>query len=84
MLFSRFGPLAWVAVLASVACGSPTPLALTLARPQTDLAVRGAMDLAEHHLEKRLSADFSLDKAWNNEVLFAGYDRRSATVFPPY
>ncbi|EOO02257.1 hypothetical protein UCRPA7_2274 [Phaeoacremonium minimum UCRPA7] len=30
------------------------------------------MDLAEHHLEKRLSADFSLDKAWNNEVLFSG------------
>ena len=72
MLFSRFNPLTLAAVLASVVNGSPTPLDLTLARPQTDLAVRGAMDLAEHHLEKRLSADFSLDKAWNNEVLFSG------------
>ncbi|KAJ9154994.1 hypothetical protein NKR23_g2213 [Pleurostoma richardsiae] len=72
MLFSRFSPAAWAALLASTARGSPMPLDLPLGRPQTDLAVRGAMDMADHHLEKRLSADFSLDHSWDNEVLFSG------------
>jgi len=72
MLFSRFSPAAWAALLASTARGSPMPLDLPLGRPQTDLAVRGAMGMADHHLEKRLSADFSLDHSWDNEVLFSG------------
>ncbi|CAI4217983.1 unnamed protein product [Parascedosporium putredinis] len=38
-----------------------------------ELAVRDPMEVARSgHLEKRLSADFSLERQWSNEVLFGG------------
>lgn len=42
--------------------------------PETELLVREGIKLAQSRdLEKRLEADFSLDRTWNNEVLFGGY-----------
>lgn len=66
--------MAWAAVMATVSRTSPTPLDLSLGRPQTELVVPEAAEaaVAGPHLEKRLSADFCMDKSWDNEVLFAG------------
>ncbi|KAI0105531.1 hypothetical protein GGR51DRAFT_192594 [Nemania sp. FL0031] len=41
--------------------------------PETELLVREGINLARSlDVEKRASADFSLEKSWNNEVLFSG------------
>ena len=63
-----------VAALASVCGATPLPHDVAVVRPRNELALRGKMDMMEHHLEKRLSCDFALDHSWKNQVLFAGYD----------
>jgi hypothetical protein len=41
--------------------------------PDTELLVREGIKLARSRdIEKRVEADFSLDRTWNNEVLFGG------------
>ncbi|KAK4214526.1 hypothetical protein QBC37DRAFT_148326 [Rhypophila decipiens] len=81
MLFSKSSSSAGVVVLAaiislfsSLASASPTPVDLHVTKnPQHDLIFVEALELAHQpHLEKRLEADFSLEKSWNNELLFAG------------
>ncbi|KAM7221395.1 hypothetical protein V8F06_003170 [Rhypophila decipiens] len=80
MFFSKRSSSAGVVVLAvislfsSLASASPTPVDLHVTKnPQHDLIFREALELAHQpHLEKRLEADFSLEKSWNNELLFAG------------
>ncbi|KAI0127617.1 hypothetical protein BJ170DRAFT_380871 [Xylariales sp. AK1849] len=60
---------------AVVAClASPMPLEVSaLSSQDTDLLVRKGIELAQsRELEKRLSADFSMEKTWDNEVLFGG------------
>ncbi len=63
--------MVWVTALAAVCVGSPAPINAPLNRPANDLVLRAALDTT--HLEKRLSADFSMDRAWKDETLFAGY-----------
>lgn len=72
MLFSRYGPPA-VAAVATLCGASPMVHDVAVVRPRNELALRGKMDMMEHHLEKRLSFDFALDHSWKNQVLFAGY-----------
>lgn len=53
----------------------PSSLLRPLARrsPDTELLIHEGIKLARSQdVEKRASADFSLDKSWNNEVLFGG------------
>lgn len=60
-------------MLASVATASPTPVDVSVGKPINDLHFREALEVAHTpHLEKRLSADFSMDKTWDNDVLFSG------------
>ncbi|KAI0481691.1 hypothetical protein F4859DRAFT_475642 [Xylaria cf. heliscus] len=41
--------------------------------PDTELLIHEGIKLARSQdLEKRASADFSLERSWNNEVLFGG------------
>ncbi len=70
-----YSPVVWAAAMAALCSGSPMPLDVPVAHSQNELVVREAMEAAIHtpHLEKRLSADFSMEKTWSNEVLFAGY-----------
>ncbi|KAH8910316.1 hypothetical protein BR93DRAFT_957275 [Coniochaeta sp. PMI_546] len=73
MLFSAYRSAAMVALWASICSASPTPVDVTVGKPQNDLVYREALELAHQpHLEKRLSADFDMSKTWKNEVLFAG------------
>ncbi|KAM7205014.1 hypothetical protein V8F33_001255 [Rhypophila sp. PSN 637] len=79
MLFSKSSSsagvvLAAISLFSSLASASPTPVDLHVTKnPQHDLIFREALELAHQpHLEKRLEADFSLEKSWNNELLFAG------------
>ncbi|KAI0537343.1 hypothetical protein GGR58DRAFT_351897 [Xylaria digitata] len=54
---------------------SPTPILdlSAMGSPETELLVREGIKLARSQdIEKRISADFSLEKSWNNEVLFGG------------
>ena len=55
---------------------TPMPLeVMALTSPETDLLMRKGIKLAgTRDLEKRLSADFSMDKTWENEVLFGFRD----------
>lgn len=71
----------WVAAFmaAGVATASPAPPSAPawvdprVVRPLNELEVRDPMEaVRREHLEKRISADFSLDHEWNNEVLFSG------------
>ncbi len=74
MLFSPSGSGAWAALFAL--CGaSPTPVDMPLNQGANDLILREAMreTIRTPHLEERLSADFSLERSWKNDVLFAGY-----------
>jgi hypothetical protein len=72
MLF-RFATMA-VAMVATLGHASPAPLDLTgFGSPDTDLLVREGIAQARS-VEKRLSADFSMEKYWKDEVLFGGYD----------
>jgi len=62
-------------VLATTSCyASPMPGSLDLTAlnsPETELLVRRGIELAKtQDIGKRASADFSLDRSWNNEVLF--------------
>ncbi|KAI0429183.1 hypothetical protein F5Y09DRAFT_357081 [Xylaria sp. FL1042] len=53
----------------------PTPILdlSPVGSPETELLVREGIKLARSQdLEKRASADFSLERTWNNEVLFGG------------
>ncbi|TPX15560.1 uncharacterized protein E0L32_004258 [Thyridium curvatum] len=74
MRFSHIAPLlAWALSCAA----SPAPLVMPISpgpSSMTELEMREALELATRtqHLEKRLSADFSMDKTWDNEVLFQG------------
>lgn len=53
---------------------SPVPADLIVPGPRHELLVREALDsFQDFHLEKRMSADFSLDHSWKNHVLFSGY-----------
>ncbi len=73
MLSSKIGPLALASLLASVVSGSPTPVDVTVGKPQNDLVYREALELANQpHLEKRLEAQFDMVQTWSNEVLFHG------------
>ncbi len=73
MLFSTLRPLTWATLLASLASASPTPVDVTVAKPQNDLLFREALELAHQpHLEKRLSAEFDMTRSLTNEVLFHG------------
>ncbi|KAK3692661.1 hypothetical protein B0T22DRAFT_21626 [Podospora appendiculata] len=77
MLFSRYNsPLVWAVLFPSLLCAaSPTPVVdiAVSSQPQHDPLFREALELAHQpHLEKRLSADFNLERSWENHVLFAG------------
>ncbi|KAK5631762.1 hypothetical protein RRF57_007476 [Xylaria bambusicola] len=53
----------------------PTPILdlSAIGSPETELLVREGIKLARNQdIEKRASADFSLERSWNNEVLFGG------------
>ncbi|KAI0879515.1 hypothetical protein GGS24DRAFT_653 [Hypoxylon argillaceum] len=72
----KFNDLLLPALMAASPCyAGPVPM-LDLAlvnSPETDLLVREGINLARSlDLAKRASADFSLEKSWNNEVLFGG------------
>ena len=75
MLFSRYCPTG-LAVLVGLAAAGPVAmdLAVPLNQAATDLEIREALadTIRTPHLDKRLSADFSMDKSWKNEVLFSG------------
>jgi hypothetical protein len=75
MYFSRCGPLVWAA-LGAVCRASPVVYDVPLNDAGGELMVREAIarTVRTPHLEKRLSADFSMEKSWNNEVLFSGYE----------
>ncbi|KAK0722988.1 hypothetical protein B0T26DRAFT_811572 [Lasiosphaeria miniovina] len=64
--------LSWAGMLLTLCSASPVEV-IAVKRPQHDLMFREALELAHRpRLDKRLEADFSMEKAWNNEVLFAG------------
>lgn len=73
MLFSR-NYVASLAVAWAAGCSaSPTPVDVVVAKPAHDAVFREALELAHRpHLEKRLSADFDMERTWKNEVLFSG------------
>ncbi len=77
MFFSRYAPVAGAA-LAALCAASPMPMpvdnVLALAPSRNELAIREAMDRTIHtpYLEKRLDTEFSMEKTWTNDVLFAG------------
>ena len=57
-------------VAGSFCAASPTAMDVKILN---ELAVRDPMEITRSgHLEKRLSADFSLERQWNDEVLFGG------------
>jgi len=76
MQLSRYGPWMGLATLAGLAAAGPVAMDLTVPLNQaaTDLMVREALaeTVRTPHLEKRLTADFSMEKSWKNEVLFSG------------
>ncbi|KAK9421148.1 hypothetical protein SUNI508_05996 [Seiridium unicorne] len=60
---------------AAMACvASPVPMEVAvLGDTNTDPLVKKGIELAQSRgLERRLSADFSMEKTWDNEVLFGG------------
>ncbi|KAK9783547.1 hypothetical protein SCAR479_00106 [Seiridium cardinale] len=60
---------------AAMACvASPVPMEVAvLGDANTDFLVKKGIELAQSRgLERRLSADFSMEKTWDNEVLFGG------------
>lgn len=62
-------------VAASSSYAGPTPIVdlSPIGSPDTELLVREGIRLARSQdIEKRASADFSLERSWNNEVLFGG------------
>lgn len=73
MLFSRYYGAGLAALWAVVSSASPTPVDVMVGKPENDLVFREALELARQpRLDKRLSADFDMEKSWKNEVLFAG------------
>ncbi|KAJ8105199.1 hypothetical protein ONZ43_g7521 [Nemania bipapillata] len=72
----RLNNLLLSSLLAAWPCyASPMPvLDLSLVNsPETELLVREGINLARSlDVQKRASADFSLEKSWNNQVLFGG------------
>lgn len=73
MLFSRYYGAGLAAVWALGCSATPTPVDVMVAKPEHDLVFREALELAHRpHLEKRLSADFDMERTWKNEVLFSG------------
>jgi hypothetical protein len=70
-----FSSVALLLAAASSAAALVTPAMIDprVVRPLNELIVRDPMEIARsQYVEKRLSADFSLEKKWNNEVLFGG------------
>ncbi|KAI0914368.1 hypothetical protein F4823DRAFT_351484 [Ustulina deusta] len=62
-------------VAASSSHAGPTPVLdlSSVGPPETELLVREGIKLARRQdVEKRASADFSLERSWDNEVLFGG------------
>jgi hypothetical protein len=58
---------------ATLVSATPTPINHHLLTPLNEIAVRDPLDVArDPSIEKRISADFSLDHEWHNEVLFDG------------
>lgn len=74
MPFSTFTwASAGLALLASVATASPTPVDISVGKPINDLHFREALEVAHTpQLEKRLSTEFCMDKTWDNDVLVSG------------
>lgn len=70
MIISPFRAL--MALLMASSLSTAGPVAVDV-KVLNELSVRDPMEVARSgHLEKRLSADFSLERQWNNEVLFGG------------
>jgi hypothetical protein len=65
-----------LAAMAAATLASPAPLAMLdprVARPLNELTVRDPVEIAKpNHVNKRHTADFSLQHTWNNEILFGG------------
>lgn len=63
-----------VAWAATMCLAVPNPIGASVVQVGTaDLMVKKGVELAQSRgLEKRLSADFSMEKTWNDEVLFGG------------
>ncbi|KAI1281250.1 hypothetical protein F5Y07DRAFT_395735 [Xylaria sp. FL0933] len=62
-----------IAAPLSHAGGTPILDLALVGSPETELLVREGIKLARSQdIEKRASADFSLERTWNNEVLFGG------------
>ncbi|KAI1312147.1 hypothetical protein F5Y03DRAFT_265553 [Xylaria venustula] len=62
-------------IVASSSHAGPTPILdlSPVGSPDTELLVREGIKFARSQdIEKRASADFSLEKSWDNEVLFGG------------
>ncbi|KAH8169608.1 hypothetical protein LIA77_10152 [Sarocladium implicatum] len=60
-------------LLAGWASASPAPVNPHLLAPLNDIVVRDPLEVArDPNIEKRISADFSLDREWHNQVLFEG------------
>jgi hypothetical protein len=73
MMRHSFVAFAAALAVARLSIASPSPVDMRVVRPLNELAVRVPMEVARaQYLEKRLSADFDLDREWNNEVLFGG------------
>ena len=76
MQFSRYSLWTGLAALAGLVAASPVAMdvAVPLNAVATELMVREALaeTIRTPHLEKRLSADFSMEKTWKNETLFSG------------
>ncbi len=80
MLLQPFRAIA-VAMMAGTFCAaSPTVMDPRVLRPLNELVARDPMEIArDQYLEKRLSADFELERQWKNEVLFGGYVQSHST-----
>ncbi|KAI0527880.1 hypothetical protein F5B22DRAFT_8836 [Xylaria bambusicola] len=64
---------ALIAVSSSRAGPTPVLDLSTIGSAETELLVREGINFARSQdIEKRASADFSLERSWNNEVLFGG------------
>ncbi|KAI1353169.1 hypothetical protein F5Y01DRAFT_323609 [Xylaria sp. FL0043] len=62
-------------IAAPLSHAGPTPILdlSPVGSPETELLVREGIKLARRQdIEQRASADFSLERTWNNEVLFGG------------
>ncbi|KAI1169974.1 hypothetical protein F4777DRAFT_570988 [Nemania sp. FL0916] len=70
----KFGDIIFSLLVVAQSCyATPTPMVelSPINSPETELLVYEGIKLARSQdVEKRVSADFSLERSWNNEVLF--------------